>query len=124
MAGGLNLKVDIIQINYSSDDEVGGAIVTGTTAYRSVPARIAASRPSQASLEQGLEVNRIFDMALVGKCAENVNERDEVLVVWPEDHPYYNERFRIMGIQLDGRRPQYGQARYTLSRIERSRARQ
>ncbi len=123
MVAGLNLRVNIIREDYATDDRVGGAIITGSVMCQDVYARISAQRPSQESLEQGLEVNRLFDMILVGK-GFTVNERDLVEVVWPIDHPYHQEQFRVMGIQLDGRRRQYGHTQYTLSRIERSRRQQ
>lgn len=118
---GLNLRVSFIQNNYVSDDAVGGAVITGTVAYTDIDVRISARRPSQQSLESGLEVNRIFDMILIGQGL-SVNERDEVLVTWPLDSPYYGEEFRIMGIQHDSRRPGGGHTEFTMSRIERSRA--
>lgn len=123
MTAGLNLAVTLWRINYQDDDVVGGAIVTGTNVYIDLPARITARRPSQASLEAGLEVNRIFDAVIVGKGL-TINERDEIEVTWPIEHPYYGERFRITGIQLDGRRRRYGHTTMTLQRKERSRARQ
>lgn len=120
---GLNIKVQFIQNNYAGDDESGGAVITGTVAYLNTPARISARRPSQQALEQGLEVERIFDMIAVGQGL-SLNERDEVQVTSPSDSPYFNEQFRIMGIQYDSRRPGYGHTELTLSRIERSRGEQ
>jgi len=120
---GLNLKVSIIQNSYQGDDESGGAVITGTVAYSNVAARLSARRPSQQSLEQGLEVDRIFDMIIVGQGL-SINERDEVRVDLPTDSPYYLEEFRILGIQHDSRRPSRGHTEFTLSRIERSRSEQ
>lgn len=123
MVAGLNLKIDIIRMNQAGDDDVGGAVYSGTVYYNDLAARISARRPSQAALESGLEVDRIFDMVIIGKGL-TINERDEVEVKWPLEHPYYGERFRITGFQLDGRRQPYGHRQFTLSRIERSRSRQ
>lgn len=120
---GLNLKAQIWQINQSSDDSVGGSVTTGTVAYTNVPIRLSARRPSQASLEAGLEVNRITDAIINGKGL-TLRERDEIEITWPVDDPYYGERFRITGIQLDSRRKQIGHTELTLSRIERSRSQQ
>jgi hypothetical protein len=55
MTAGLHMKVDVIQINYSADDNIGGAVTTGTTVYSSLPAVLTPRRPSQVSLEAGLE---------------------------------------------------------------------
>ena len=123
MVAGLNIKVNVWQMNSDSDDIVGGAMITGTMLYQDVAARLTARRPSQVSLEAGLETDRFFDM-VIGCDATGVNERDEIEFVWPLDHPYYAERFRIMGIQLDGRRRPHGHTQMTLSRIERSRSQQ
>lgn len=118
---GLNLKVSFIQNSNVGDDSSGGAIITGTVAYSDIPIRLSARRPSQQALEQGLEVDRIFDMIIVGQSL-SLNERDEVQVTSPVDSPYLNEQFRIMGIQHDSRRK--GHTEFTLSRIERSRSEQ
>lgn len=120
---GLNLKVSIINNTYSGDDGVGGAVITGTVAYTNVLARISPRRPTQAALEAGLEVERLFDMIVIGQGL-NVNERDEVYVTWPLDHPFYNDHYRILGIQHDSRRPNIGHTEFTMARIDRSRARQ
>lgn len=123
MTAGLNIKVDIIRNTQLADDAAGGAQITGTVVYSMVPARMNPRRPSQASLEQGLEVNRLFDLVLVGRNYA-IQERDEFRVVWPLDYPEYNKDFRIMGIQPDARRRRYANLHFTLSRIERSRGEQ
>lgn len=120
---GLNIKVSFIQNSYQGDDASGGAIITGTVVYSNISARLSARRPSQQSLEQGLEVDRIFDL-IINSQSINVNERDEVRVDSPTTSPYYQEEFRILGIQHDSRRPNSGHTEYTLSRIERSRGEQ
>lgn len=119
---GLNVKISFIQNSCSDDDDVGGAVITGTVSYAGIAARLSARRPSQQALEAGLEVNRIFDLIIPKQLA--LNERDEVQVTWPTDSPYYNEQFRIMGIQYDSRRSGRGHTEFTLSRIERSRSEQ
>ena len=118
---GLNVKVSFIQNDYSTDDDVGGAVITGSVAYSNIPGRFHARRPSQQALEAGLEVNRIFDLIIPGQSL-TLRERDEMTLTWPTDSPYYNERFRITGIQHDTRRPGQGHTEMTLSRIERSRS--
>jgi len=120
---GLNLKAQIWQMNQAGDDSVGGSVITGTVAYTDVAVRLSARRPSQASLEAGLEVNRIIDCILVGKGL-TINERDEIEVTFPTTHPYFGERLRVTGLQLDSRRRNTGHTELTLSRIERSRSQQ
>lgn len=123
MTAGLNLKVSIIQNNQAADDSVGGSIITGTVVHQDVWIRIEATRPTQAALDVGLEVNRVLNAILVGKGI-TVNERDELQVTWPETHPYFNERFRVTGIQVSSERSKYGHTEFTLGRIERSRSQQ
>lgn len=123
MVAGLNLKIDIHRMTNLPDDASGGAVVTGTVVYTDIAARFSARMPSQRSLEQGLEVNRLIDVSIVGRGL-TINERDEFQVVWPTTHPYFNERFRVMGLQLDGQRPPFGHNELTVSRIERSRGEQ
>jgi hypothetical protein len=120
---GLNIEVSFIRNGYSSDDIVGGAVITGSVVYSGIPARLSSRRPSQVSLDSGLEVERTFDL-IINTQNLTLFERDEVQVTWPVDSPYYGERFRILGLQHDNRRPQRGHTEFTLSRIERSRARQ
>lgn len=121
---GLNIKVTIHHNNYMTDDDIGGAVVTGTVAYPGLSARLSARRPSQAALEAGLEVERLFDMIVNTQGLSLIHERDEVEVTYPANSPYYGERFRILGIQHDSRLPGIGHTEFTLSRIERSRGRQ
>jgi hypothetical protein len=123
MVAGLNLKVTVHRLSQSTDDASGGAMFTGTVQYQDIAARLAARMPSQQALEQGLEVDRLIDMSIVGRGL-TVNERDEVEVTWPIDHPYFGERFRVVGLQVDGRRPAHGHREFTLSRIERGRGQQ
>lgn len=123
MAAGFNSKATLWRTNYDDDDIVGGAQVTGTNVYVNIPCRISGRPRSQAALEAGLEVNQVFDMVLIGKGL-TLNERDEVEVTWPLDHPHCGDRFRVTGIQRDSRRRRYGHTNMTLRRIERSRTRQ
>ncbi len=127
MVAGLNVKVNFWQMSPMADDDVGGAIVTGTLAYADIAGRLSPRRPSQMMLEQGLETERIFDLIITGYGAAHaltVRERDEIEVAWPLDHPDYGHRFRVVGVQYPSRRSKYGPLEFTLSRIERSRSRQ
>lgn len=123
MTYGLNLQVNIWRMSQGTDDAVGGSLITGTVVYQNEQAAIFSRRPSQLSLEQGLEVPAIFDMTI---RAHNVSlfERDEVEVVQPVGHPYYGQRFRIMGIQPGRRHYRAAHQHVTLSRIRRSRSQQ
>lgn len=127
MVAGLHMKVDIIQINYSADDNIGGAIITGTTRYSLLPSVLTPRRPSQQMLEAGLETDTIYDFtcaATYNNTRITINERDEILVKWPLDHALYNLRFRVTGFQPGRGRARYAPLHCTLSRIVSSRARQ
>lgn len=120
---GYSLRADIVRISYSDDDDVGGAQVTGSCVYGELPIALNERRPSQQSLEQGLEVAGVYDLT----CKANgvsLFERDEVQITWPLDHPHYGCRFRIVGVQSPRGRVRYRSQHATLSRIDHSRSRQ
>lgn len=122
MTAGLNLQVNVIRMIEGTDDVVGGVSITGTVVY-DLPASIASRRPTQQSLEQGLETEAIYDLTMNLKDI-TLWERDVIEVTHPKGHPYYNLTFRIMGVQPGKRRPKYSQQHVTLSRIRRSRRNQ
>jgi hypothetical protein len=121
------MKVDIIRMNYGNDDSVGGAVTTGTTVYCDLPSVLTPRRPSQQSLEAGLETDDIYDFTCAGKFYRNkvtIFERDEILVTWPLDHDLYNLRLRVTGMQPGRGRRRYAPIHCTLSRLKTSRSRQ
>lgn len=120
---GLNLLATVWRMNNAADDDVGGAMITGTPIYTSLPFSIMPQKPSQISLEAGLEVPALYDAT----CRANgisLLERDEVQVTAPTGHPLYNLRLRIIGVQSSRRRGRHTAQHLTLSRIRRSRRRQ
>lgn len=123
MTAGLNVKIDIWTMSQDTDDLVGGAMITGTVTYEDIRARFTMRRPSQLLLQQGLEVTKTADLLIQGRGV-TVNERDEIQIVWPLDHPFFDDRFRVEGVQPSSRRAKYGPKTYTVSRIERSRSQQ
>lgn len=122
MTQGLNLRATLWRMNTTTDDQVGGAQITGTPVYSNLPVAIASRRPTQMSLEQGLEVEAIYDLT-ARQCNVTIYERDEVEVTCPSDHPYYNLRFRVLGVQPPKKHRQ-GAQHLTLSRIRQSRRQQ
>lgn len=121
MSQGLNLKGTIWRMNQDEDDEVGGVMITGTPIANNQAMGIFSRRPSQASLEQGLEVEAIFDATV--RCGVTIYERDEVEVTCPTNGPHYGLRFRVMGVQ-PARRTRASEQHLTLSRIRQSRREQ
>ena len=55
MVAGLNLVCRVWDFTYPNDDDVGGALPSGTVLHERVDARIQQNRPTQALLEQGIE---------------------------------------------------------------------
>lgn len=104
MAAGLNIRVDIIRISNDPDDVVGGAQVTGTVVYQDIAARMQANKEEQLLLQQGLQTMRTYNMVIVPGTLD-INERDEVQVVKPTDHPDYGNRFRIVGVRKSDHLP-------------------
>lgn len=104
MTSGLNIRVSIWRFEQQDDDSVGGAIYSGTLLYREVLCRIQAQPIEQVLLQQGLETLRTFD-AIVVPGTLSIEERDELEVTFPYDHPYINKRFRIEGMRWSDHNP-------------------
>lgn len=122
MTTGLNVKIDIYRISYGSDDSSGGAQPSSALLHSNVPARISPRASSLLALEQGMETQRVFSLLIQGQGI-NIRERDEIRLVWPTDHTFYNQYFRVTTTQVSSRRSRYGAKRFTLERIDRSRSR-
>lgn len=99
MTAGFNIRVSIWRMSVMvPDDVVGGARVTGTLAYELVRARMEEIPPTAAYLEQGIETDQLWNIA-VGPGTLDIRETDQVEVTFPPDHSFLNERFRIRGIR-------------------------
>lgn len=118
---GLNLRGTIWRMNQDEDDEVGGAMLTGTPVANNLPLAISSNQPAQASLDQGLETPATFSATV--KCGVVIYERDEVEVTCPTHSPHYGLRFRIIGVQ-EPRRLRAGEKHLTLTRTRQSRREQ
>jgi hypothetical protein len=118
---GLNLLGTIWRMNQADDDEVGGALLTGTPVANSLPMAISSQAPLQASLEQGLEVDAAYTATV--KCGITIYERDELEVTCPTHSPHYGLRFRVVGIQ-EPKRLRAMEKHLTLRRVRRSRREQ
>jgi len=98
MTAGLKQRINIWRINYGDDDAVGGAVTTGTSVYNYVAAQLHAHTPNQLLLQQGLEVDRTYNMVVIPGTLD-IRERDEVEITHPWNDPYIQQRFRIVGVQ-------------------------
>jgi hypothetical protein len=104
MVAGFRLQVDIVRMNQASDDDVGGAVYTGTTVYECIPAAVEFIKPTFSLLEQGLQTRRLAQVLLQPQTLV-IEERDEVLVVGPVGHADVGNRFRVISVQPTGLSP-------------------
>jgi hypothetical protein len=121
---GLNAKMRVWRMDNSPvDDDVGGAVVTGSVVYDCLACRLTPQRASLMLLQQGLETER---MALVFTHPSTllIYERDEIEMVGPSNSPYYGMRWRVIDVERWGLHPSDPRASITLTvrRIDRSRA--
>jgi hypothetical protein len=103
MGAGYNARADFFSMDASSDDAIGGAIVTGSLLasnqrIRFEPVSISFSR--QETYIQGLETERRFTVMITNQSL-GIVERDEMVITRPANHPYINNRFRIAAMSHD-----------------------
>jgi hypothetical protein len=95
MVAGLNVTFSVWRNNYSPDDVIGGAVVTGTYIYNSVRGRFQQQPEEQFFIQQGLETVKSFS-CIVAPATLQIRERDELVVVCPPNHYYYGDHFRVI----------------------------
>jgi hypothetical protein len=95
MVAGANVKFNVWRWNYSSDDEVGGSMLTGTYSYYNVPGRFQQQPANQMFTQQGLETVKTFT-CIVEPVTLDIDERDEIEVAAPSNHYYFGYRFRVI----------------------------
>jgi hypothetical protein len=94
---GLNVRFNVIRMAFQ-DDDVGGAVETGTVVATNQRGRLDLLLPTQLSLEQGLETPLMADVILRPMPRTLiVKERDQVLLVAPTAHANYNQTWRVEG---------------------------
>ena len=98
MTAGMDSKADIWRMTNLADDEVGGAVVSGTVLYQNVLTRMNPQPREQLLLQQGFETVRTFT-AIVVPGTLDIRERDEYEIVDPVDHVHYGDRFRITSVE-------------------------
>jgi len=94
---GLNLQGRLWRYQYE-DDEVGGAIPSGTILRETLFCRIEQLKSTQVLLEQGLEIPEMFQGFLyyTGETLD-IAHNDQLEIYSPPVSPWYNKRFRIVG---------------------------
>lgn len=102
---GFNIRASIWRYDYSDGDNVvGGASPTGTMVYEFVRSRFQSEKPTKVLMEQGIETNKVFE-ALIIPGTLDIRENDLYQIVRPKDHYYYQNYFRIIGVQLSSHTP-------------------
>ena len=115
---GYNIRVDIWRMATDSDDEVGGAMITGSVVYSGIQAFMQ-EQPTEMLLEQqGLPTLSIFNVTLIPGTLI-IYERDEIEITKPLDHPLYGKKFRIMNHRYSSNNPR-DPRNYILLHVTRS----
>jgi hypothetical protein len=121
MPAGLNQVCRLIRFSYLSDDQVGGAVPSGTILHENLFIRIRSEEPTLALLEQGLQTPTIYTgLLFAGNIS--IEQNDQVEVVAPMGSWFYGKKFRVIGVQRSSNHPAQdrNQIRVTLRRYEES----
>lgn len=123
MPAGLNNFARLWRYTYQ-DDDVGGALPSGTILKEPVFCRIEQMQATQVLLEQGLEIPEMYKgiLTYTGDPID-IEHNDQLEVYDPVISPYYQKRFRIIGYRQsshhDGRRfVETTMKRHDISRTE------
>lgn len=104
MTAGLNVKINVYSMDNLDDDSIGGAILTGTLVGQSLPCRFEQAKPNYLLMQQGIEISKIWTVVLKPYDTDII-ERDEIEIVYPVNHPYYGERFRVKTKEYSSHHP-------------------
>jgi len=115
---GYNIRVDIWRMATDSDDEVGGAMITGSVVYSGIQAFMQEQSTEMLLEQQGLPTLSIFNVTLIPGTLI-IYERDEIEITKPLDHPLYGKRFRIMNHRYSSNNPR-DPRNYILLHVTRS----
>jgi hypothetical protein len=118
MVAGMRLRVTVHSISQGADDEVGGAVHTGTAGIVSIPAAVEYLKPSTILLEQGIEIKRMARV-MVQPGSLTIYERDELEVVGPPGHEDIGLFFRVASVDRTGFSPNDTRARHLVLTCER-----
>ncbi|MBD3268442.1 hypothetical protein GF373_17380 [bacterium] len=128
MTAGLNTFFDVYRMESSSDDEVGGAQITGTLVYTRIPGRLTEKSVEDLILQQGVEFVKTFSVILYDTYPIDldIREQDEIELIEPYNHHYKDDRFRVIDSKISSLHPSDRRANInlTVTRSERSHANQ
>lgn len=121
MPAGLNRVCKLIRFSYLNDDNVGGAVPSGTVLYSNLDIRVRAEKPTLALLEQGLQTPTIHT-GLLFEGNISIEHNDQIEFVLPVNDWYYGKRFRVIGVRRSGNHPSQDRnvVQVTLRRWEES----
>jgi hypothetical protein len=119
MPAGLNQVCRVIRFSYPQDDSSGGAVPSGTILYPFLDIRIESREPTQALVEQGLQVPTIFSAMLFEGNVE-IEHNDQIEVLLPAMGWFHGKKFRVIGVQRASSSPALdrNQIKLTLRRWE------
>ena len=123
MVAGITLLCQVWDYNYPADDDIGGALPSGTMLYENVALRIQSNRPTQAIREQGI-VGVDTYLGMVRDYTLDIENNNEILITAPASSHYYNKRYRVIGDpqrQSVGATDSRGVLLLNLQRVERGR---
>lgn len=124
---GMNIKGRVWRMvnQPSADDDVGGAVITGTIVYPCMDIRFTPRPSNLMLLEQGLETRK-FVKVMLWPQSMLIYERDELEVTGPTNHSEYGHRFRIVELNRQGMHPSDPRMfiHATVERIDRTRQQQ
>ena len=98
MTAGLNIHVRFWRMTTPVDDEIGGAVPTGTIVYQDIAARIEPMRPDYLLIQQGIETSNLYTCVCRPPNLA-IKEYDEAEVVFPLNHNMINKRLLVRNIQ-------------------------
>ncbi len=121
MGKGYNARADFYSMDASPDDDIGGAIVTGSLLFSSKRIRFEPVFSRQTTEFQGLETERRFTV-MVSDQTLSLAERDEMVITRPANHPYINNRFRISSMNHDSIPGPRGHTELLVTKVVESRS--
>jgi hypothetical protein len=119
MTQGLVLLGKIWVFSFTDDDDVGGAVPSGTVAYDNVRLRLENSRNSLDLAIQGFETSKFFSAVVHPQAGMQLVERKHFLqITSPPNSNHYLKMFRIVNIQESNFHPS-DPRRYLILNLER-----
>jgi len=105
MLQGLNATCTIQRRTQAADDVVGGAQIEFENEYENVLCRIASIRPTYIDVaDQGLETLKPFQV-IIWPAHYVIYEGDKFIITSPAAHPFFNEEFLIISVNIDSISP-------------------